>query len=95
MDSPAFTKEKRKVLTPLLPWKIGMWKMLFVYGTKTSKDDVFCLFLINRLGKGAWKKSKKKLTIVSFMYVCVAENAELLVYFFTFFCTFPIGNFLS
>ena len=28
------------------------------------------------------------------MYVCVAENAELLV-FFTFFCTFPIGNFLS
>ena len=41
------------------------------------------------------KKSKKKLTIVSFMYVCVAENAELLVFFFTFFCTFPIGNFLS
>ena len=29
------------------------------------------------------------------MYVCVAENAELLVFFFTFFCTFPIGNFLS
>ena len=28
------------------------------------------------------------------MYVCVAENADLLV-FFTFFCTFPIGNFLS
>ena len=40
------------------------------------------------------KKVKKKLTSVSFMYVCVAENAELLV-FFTFFCTFPIGNFLS
>ena len=28
------------------------------------------------------------------MYVCVAENAELLV-FFTFFCHFPIGNFVS
>ena len=27
------------------------------------------------------KKSKKKLTSVSFMYVCVAENAELLVFF--------------
>ena len=41
------------------------------------------------------KKSKKKLTSVSFMYVCVAENAELLVFFLLFFCTFPIGNFLS
>ena len=30
------------------------------------------------------KKSKKKLTSVSFMYVCVAENAELL-FFLTFF----------
>ena len=29
------------------------------------------------------------------MYVCVAENAELLVFFLLFFCTFPIGNFLS
>ena len=36
----------------------------------------------------------KKLTNVSFMYVCVAENTELLV-FFTFFCTFPIENSLS
>ena len=26
------------------------------------------------------KKSKKKLTSVSFMYVCVAENVELLVF---------------
>ena len=40
------------------------------------------------------KKKEKKLTSVSFMYVCVAENAELLVPFI-FFCTFPIGNFLS
>ena len=45
-------------------------------------------------GRCTKQKSKKKLTSVSFMYVCVAENAELLV-FFTFFCTFPIGNFLS
>ena len=34
-------------------------------------------------GEGA-KKSKKKLTSVSFMYVCVAENAELLVFFYFF-----------
>ena len=31
------------------------------------------------------EKSKKKLTSVSFMYVCVAENAELLVFFLLFF----------
>ena len=35
------------------------------------------------------KKSKKKLTSVSFMYVCVAENVELLV-FFTFLLRFAI-----
>ena len=34
------------------------------------------------------KKSKKKLTSVSFMYVCVAENAELLV-FLLFFAPSP------
>ena len=43
------------------------------------------------LGKGAKKKKvKKKLTSVSLMYVYVAENVELL-FFFTFFCTFPQG----
>ena len=38
------------------------------------------------LGKGAKKKKlkKKKLTSVSFMYVCVAENGEMLV-FYSFF----------
>ena len=41
------------------------------------------------------KNKEKKLTSVSFMYVCVAENADLLVFFLLFFCTFPIGNFLS
>ena len=35
------------------------------------------------------KKVKKKLTSVSFMYVCVAENAELLA-FFTFFMHLPL-----
>ena len=35
------------------------------------------------------KKVKKKLTSVSFMYVCVAENAELLVFFYFFFAPFP------
>ena len=31
------------------------------------------------------KKLKKKLTSVSFMYVCVAENGEMLVFFLRFF----------
>ena len=31
-------------------------------------------------GKDA-KKNEKKLTSVSFMYVCVAENGEILVFF--------------
>ena len=35
------------------------------------------------LGKGA-KKRKKKLTSVSFMYVCVAGNCEMLIIFFFF-----------
>ena len=35
-------------------------------------------------GKVHEKKVKKKLTSVSFMYVCVAENAELLVFFYFF-----------
>ena len=35
------------------------------------------------LGEGA-KKEGKKLTNVSFMYVCVAGNGEMLVFFFVF-----------
>ena len=35
-------------------------------------------------GNGAKKKKEKKLLIVSFMYVCVARNGEMLV-FFSFF----------
>ena len=38
------------------------------------------------LGKGAKKNNwKKNLTSVSFMYVCVAENGEMLVFFLRFF----------
>ena len=40
-------------------------------------------------GKVHRKKSKKKLTSVSFMYVCVAENADLLVFFYFFFAPSP------
>ena len=40
-------------------------------------------------GKVHEKKSKKKLTSVSFIYVCVGENVELLV-FFPFFLHLPI-----
>ena len=67
------------MIIAMLQDKILLLKMISAYGDK---------------GKVHRKKSKKKLTSVSFMYVCVAENVELLV-FFTFFCTFPIGNFLS
>ena len=38
-------------------------------------------------GKVQKKKLKKKLTSVSFMYVCVAENGEMLVFFSFFFPT--------
>ena len=45
---------------------------------KTASRNVFHN---ENLGEGAPnKKVKKKLTSVSFMYVCVAENAELLVF---------------
>ena len=43
-------------------------------------------------GKVHRKKVKKKLTSVSFMYVCVAENVELL-FFFYFFLHFPHRQF--
>ena len=46
-------------------------------------------YLCRTKGKMQRKKSKKKLTSVSFMYVCVAENADLLV-FFTFFLHLPL-----
>ena len=36
------------------------------------------------LGKGAKKKGEKKLTSVSFMYVCVAGNGVMLVFFLPF-----------
>ena len=42
------------------------------------------------------KKRKQKLTNVSFMYVCVAENCEMLVFFFLFSPTIVwIDNYLS
>ena len=60
--------------------------------------DISMMFTINlgihyNIPKGkVQKKSKKKLTSVSFMYVCVAENTELLV-FFTFFLHIPHRQF--
>ena len=38
-------------------------------------------------GKVQKKKIEKKLTSVSFMYVCVAENSEMSVFFLVFFPT--------
>ena len=45
-----------------------------------------------KLGEGAQKKEEKKVTSVSFMHVCVAENAELLGFFY-FFLHFPHRQF--
>ena len=46
--------------------------------------------ILTKVRKGkVHKKSKKKLTSVSFMYVCVAENVELLVFFLLFFAPSP------
>ena len=65
---------------------IGMW-------LSSKKDKSFFLDIVRNafmqpMGK-VHKKSKKKLTSVSFMYVCVAENAELLVFFYFFFAPSP------
>ena len=66
-------------------------------GEKFAKRYIFklkeTLLKVSHKGK-VHKKSKKKITSVSFMYVCVAKNAELLVVFY-FFLHLPIGNFLS
>ena len=50
--------------------------------------------LLTHLGKGAQKK-EKKLTNVSFMYVCVAENCEMLVCFLFSPTIVRIDNYLS
>ena len=43
-------------------------------------------------GRCRKNKSKKKLTSVSFMYVCVAENAKLLVFFTFFILHLPLSQ---
>ena len=57
-------------------------------GHKTTRQaslrDFLEMHILLLLGKGSKKKRKKKLTNVSFMYVCVAGNGEMLV-FFSFF----------
>jgi len=51
-------------------------------------DEVPCLeqetMRLGWLGEGARNKKVKQLTSVRFMYVCVTENAELLVFFYFF-----------
>ena len=50
--------------------------------------DILIIFSSNHLRERCKKKiEEKKLTIVSFMYVCVAENGEMLVFFSFFFPT--------
>ena len=47
------------------------------------------MLFISLLGEGAKKRSNIKLTSVSFMYVCVAEKDELLVFFLLYFAPSP------
>ena len=54
-----------------------------------SEDNGWLLCLLNKqipfsLRERCKKKIEKKLTSVSFMYVCVAENGEMLVFFLFF-----------
>ena len=59
-------------------------------GEKCDVKEVFFTSIVTQCSTSldvrgrCMKKSKKKLTSVSFMYVCVAENAELLVFFYFF-----------
>ena len=72
-------------------------KLRYIYLVLTTNFEFLRLVIIKSLApfadimdfeyylrKGAKKKLKKKLTNVSFMYVCVAGNGEMLV-FFSFF----------
>ena len=55
-----------------------------------QKSRLFVTLLCQYLDKGKVQKKKieeKKLTSVSFMYVCVAESGEMLVFFLVFFPT--------
>ena len=54
---------------------LAIWLLSFV---------LFPGFLFDVLRELCMKEKVKKLTSVSFMYVCVAENAELLVFFYFF-----------
>ena len=46
---------------------------------------------VNNKGEGAWKKTEKKLTNVSFVCMCVGRKSEMLV----FSVFFPNSSYLS
>ena len=66
-----------------LPWlyQLVVSQKPDIINYKANIFDNLSLLPKNHLGKGAKKKLKKKLTNVSFMYVCVAGNGEMLVFF--------------
>ena len=69
----------------LLSWLQQTYSNLLLTFRKTKHAVGMRKFYMFYLGKGAKKKIEKKLTSVSFMYVCVAENGEMLVFFSFFF----------
>ena len=75
-----------------LPDDLALWECMqsFSSGVRYAKSLWIATELCFKipLGKGAKKKLKKKLTNVSFMYVCVAGNGEML----GFFPFFPPNN---
>ena len=65
-------------LVKFIGWPIAPSAVNFIQWLSAEANTLICL------GKGSKKKIEKKLTNVSFMYVCVAGNGEMLV-FFSFF----------
>ena len=72
-------------------WQFGVISMIcdFIFHSQWIMVIWICTLIRERCKK---KKLKKKLTSVSFMYVCVAENGERL-FFFSFF--FPNNSLID
>ena len=76
----------------------SMLAIILLQFRRPPLSPLFPLFKVlsskNQLGKGA-KKKEKKLTSVSFMYVCVAGNGEMSGFFLFFPNNSLIDNSLS
>ena len=62
-------------------FKIGEPQIIKINSQSLEDTQVGYTSQKSTLGKVQKNKKKKKLTNISFMYVCVAGNGEMLVYF--------------